>query len=242
MPSDSIILIMSNSLNLFRLQKIDSRIKEASSRKAAIQSILDNNDEIQSASKRIEQTQSSLRQAESNLRKSELDASAIRTKLEQSESSLYSGRIQNPKELQDLQKDIMLSKRNLNNLEDQQLENMLTLENCQLELDNAKKNFGITQGKIISANAGLKTELDSLQKELSSLDAQRQAVLPGIDSESLRFYDTLRQKRSGLAVSQVIDNACNTCGSTLAPGFAQSVRTSAHLVFCPMCGRILYSN
>lgn len=233
---------MSNSLHLYRLQKIDSRIKEASNRRAVIQSILDNNDELLTASRRIETAKLSLHHAETALKKSEFETNALRTKLEQSESSLYSGRIHNPKELQDLQKEITLSKRNLANLEDRQLENMLSLESCQAELQNVQKNYDVTHGRVITANSSLKTELDALNKELSSLEAQRHAVLPAIDAENLKLYDILRQKRSGLAVSLVIDNACDTCGSSLPPGFAQSVRTSIHPVFCPLCGRILYSN
>ena len=119
---------------------------------------------------------------------------------------------------------------------------MISVEACQAAVNEAQTAHDVTQGKVISANAALKTELVTLQKEADSLNAQRLAVLPAIDTVSLSLYDALRQKRSGLAVSQVIENACNTCGSALTPGLAQSVRTSNQLVLCPMCGRILYSN
>jgi predicted nucleic acid-binding Zn-ribbon protein len=208
----------------------------------AIQTTLDNNAELQAAGQRLEEAKSAFRRAENTLKNAEFESANQRIKLELAESSLYSGRIQNPKELQDLQKEIAAFKRNLGSLEDQQLEHMMTVEACGLATETSQKGYDITQGKAISENATLKTELVTLQKESESLNAQRLAVLPAIDTTSLNLYDSLRQKRSGLAVSQVIENACDTCGSSLTPGLAQSVRTTNQLVLCPMCGRILYSN
>jgi predicted nucleic acid-binding Zn-ribbon protein len=179
---------------------------------------------------------------ENDLKYSENESANSRIKLELAESNLYSGHIKNPKELQDLQKEIAGIKRNLAAMEDHQLEQMLSVEALQTNVEVAQKEYAAIQGKVISENATLKTEFLTLQKELDNLNAQRLAVLPGIDPSSLNLYDSLRVKRSGLAVSQVIENACDTCGSSLTPGLAQSVRTSNLLVLCPMCGRILYSN
>ncbi len=233
---------MSLALLLYRLQQIDSRQRLVTSRLVAIQTTLDNNAELQAAGQRLEEAKSAFRRAENALKNAEFESANQRIKLELAESSLYSGRIQNPKELQDLQKEIAAFKRNLGSLEDQQLEHMMAVEACGLATETSQKGYDITQGKAISENATLKTELVTLQKESESLNAQRLAVLPAIDTTSLNLYDSLRQKRSGLAVSQVIENACDTCGSSLTPGLAQSVRTTNQLVLCPMCGRILYSN
>jgi hypothetical protein len=233
---------MSLALLLYRLQQIDSRDRQVSLRLATIQAILDNNTDLQAAAQHLENAKIELHRVENDLKNSENESANLRIKLELVESSLYSGHIQNPKELQDLQKEIAAIKRNLAALEDNQLEHMLSAETLQTAVDTAQKGFAETQGKVISENASLKTELLALQKELESLNAQRLAVLPAIDPSSLSLYDSLRLKRSGLAVSQVIENACDTCGSSLTPGLAQSVRTSNKLVLCPMCGRILYSN
>jgi predicted nucleic acid-binding Zn-ribbon protein len=233
---------MSLTLPLYRLQQIDSRLKLVTIRLVSIKHTLENNAELQAASRQYEEAKANYHQTEKLLKNSEYESTTHRIKLEQVESSLYSGRIQNPKELQDLQKEIASIKRNLSTVEDHQLELMMSVEECQLAIIATQKTFEQTQGKVISANASLRTELNSLEKETENLNAQRLAVLPAIDPISLNLYDSLRQKRSGLAVSQVIENACDTCGASLTPGLAQSVRTSSQLVLCPMCGRILYSN
>ena len=233
---------MSIALPLYRLQQIDTRLKQITTRLSIIQNTLENNAELKAAAGNLETAKTTHHRAQTALKSAEFESANQRIKLEQAESSLYSGRIHNPKELQDLQKDIASLKRNLNALEDQQLENMISVETAIKELETAQKNFDITQGKVIGENASLNAELITLQKDQESLNAQRQAVLPVIDTVSLDLYDGLRQKRSGLAVSMVMENACNTCGASLTPGLAQSVRNSNLLVLCPMCGRILYSN
>jgi uncharacterized protein len=233
---------MSIALLLYRLQQIDSRLSQVKTRLSVLHSMLENNAELQAARQHLEFAQMTQLEAEKTLKTAEYEATSQRVKLEQVESSLYSGKIQNPKELQDLQNEIAALKRHLGVLEDNQLEAMMAVETAHTLLDTAHKELEVTQGKVISENATLQTEQISLQKEAENLNAQRLAVLPTINATALGLYDTLRQKRSGLAVSQVIENSCDTCGATLTPGYAQSVRTSAQLVHCPMCGRILYSN
>jgi predicted nucleic acid-binding Zn-ribbon protein len=233
---------MSNTLPLYRLQQIDSRLSQVTTRLATIQSMLENNAELKAASLQLEAAKSAQRLAEQDLKNAEYESTNQRIKLEMAESSLYGGRIQNPKELRDLQNDIASLKRHLSVLEDKQLELMMAVEISTETQAKAHKNYELTQGIIVSQNATLQTEFSTLQKEADKLNAQRFAVLPAINEADLSLYNSLRQRRSGMAVSLVIENACDTCGSSLTPGFAQSVRTSSQLVLCPMCGRILYSN
>lgn len=232
---------MSIALNLYRLQQIDTRLDQVTSRLAAIQSALENDAMLKAARLRQEKADAAAKEAEQALQQAENEAAAQRIKLEQAESSLYSGRIQNPKELADLQNDVASLKRRLAALEDRQLEAMLTLEEARAALDATQKEYFVTQGQVISQNASLKTEQDSLQKEAETLSAQRLAVLPVIDTESLSRYDTLRQQRRGLAVATISEDACNACGASLTRSHAQSVRFSQQIVNCPSCGRILFA-
>lgn len=233
---------MSAALQLYRLQQIDSRLSQVTNRLTAIHTLLEKNADLLAARQRLETAQKEQYEAEKALKAAEVESASQRVKLEQAESSLYSGNIKSPKELQDLQNDIASLKRRLGVLEDSQLDAMMATEAATTKLETAQKELEFIQGKVISENATLQTEQTSLKKESDNLNTQRQAVLPGISAETLNMYDALRQKRSGLAVSLVSENCCDTCGASLTPGFAQSVRTSAQLVYCPMCGRILYSH
>lgn len=233
---------MSNVLILYRLQQVDSRLSQIESRLQAIQFTLENDAELQAARQRLEQAESAVRSAEKALKEAEYDSLAQRIKLEQIEASLYGGRIQNPKELQDLQNDVASLKRRLRALEDIQLDAMMSVESVRETLQQTRLDYNRVQGQSISKNAALLSERDTLQKERERFLAQRLAILPAIDKSTLTLYDDLRQRHRGVAVAEVNENSCEACGSSLTPGHAQSVRTSSQLVHCPMCGRILYSN
>jgi predicted nucleic acid-binding Zn-ribbon protein len=233
---------MSATLNLYRLQQVDSRLDQINARLAAIVAILENDAELKAARERVALAEKSVHAAESALKKAEDEVASQRVKMEQAEASLYSGHIHNPKELQDLQKDAASLKRHLATLEDTQLEAMLAVESTREELEQARKDYAATQGRVVGQNASLKTEQEALQKEAAQFAAQRLAVLPAIDATSIALYDSLRQQRRGVAVSTISDNTCDSCGALLTPGMAQSVRISPKPVNCPSCGRILYSN
>ena len=233
---------MSQTLSLYRLQNIDSRIKQVTSRIKVIEDSLENNLELNNSKQQLDNSNYFVREITKLLAGIESDSSNLRIKLETLESTLYGGKIKIPKELQDLQKEIQHLKNNLRMIEDKQLDTMANLETSQAENKKFTDEYNKVLGKVTGENAILSHELLVLKKEIDSLNTQRLAVLPTIDQNSLSQYDILRQKKSGLAVSLVNQNECVTCGASLTPALAQSVRTSPSIVLCPMCGRILYSN
>ena len=233
---------MSNALTLYRLQQVDSRLDQIRSRLEAIQSALENSAELRAAREQLDLAQAGLQEVEQKLKQAEIHSQDQRIKLEQVEASLYAGRIQNPKELKDLEQEVAVLKRRLAELEDIQLESMLEIERTRELVQKAQDAYNVVHGQVISQNASLQTEQDSLQKERDRFHAQRLAAVSGIDAPTLALYESLRLKRQGQAVATVSDNSCEACGASMPPGHAQSVRISNQLVHCPMCGRILYSN
>lgn len=233
---------MSHTLGIYRLQQVDSRIDQATTRLEAIRAVLENDSTIQAARATLEKAEKATQDAGKGLRACEAASEAQRIKLEQIEASLYGGRIQNPKELKDLQNDLAALKRHLATLEDAQLEAMLAFESCQEKQLIAVKNLREVEAQVISKNASLKGEQETLLNDLENLKAERTATYGTISPELINKYENLRQKRRGLAVTTISDNACDACGAGLTPAQAQAVRMAVQLVECPSCGRILFSN
>ena len=97
--------LMSASLGLYRLQQVDSQIDRARGQLNTIHKTLENDTELQEALNRVTMTQTNNHHASHSLKNAEAEVDAQKIKIENAESSLYGGRVQNPKELQDLQKD-----------------------------------------------------------------------------------------------------------------------------------------
>src|SRR5512145_881851 len=122
---------MSAALGLYRLQQVDSQIDQVQSRLKAIRQLLENDAELRLASEQALTAENELKEAERLLKLTEQEVEKQRIKLQQTEASLYGGMVHNPKELQDLQKDVASLKRHLETLEDRELEAMQVVETAE---------------------------------------------------------------------------------------------------------------
>jgi uncharacterized protein len=233
---------MSAALGLYRLQQVDSQIDQIQARLKTIREKLENDVQLRTATDTFTIAESKHKESERALKLSETEVEKQRIKIEQTEASLYGGHVHNPKELQDLQKDVASLKRYLETLEERELEAMLVAENTEKELQMAKTNFQHVQTNVSDQNQDLTKESESLRKSLERLNTERQAVIRDLAQQKMSVYDQLRQQRRGIAVTTISDAACAACGTTLTPSQQQNARSTSQLFHCPSCGRILYAN
>jgi len=233
---------MSAALGLYRLQQVDGQIDQVQARRKWIQDTLQNDASLRAATQAGAAAEATFKEASQRLKQSEADVEKQHTKIEQTEASLYGGSVRNPKELQDLQKDIVSLKKYLEVLEERQLEAMLTAETAQQEFQAATSELEQTQIKVNVQNHDLTLENESLVKDLERLQTERKAVISDLASSAVEMYAQLRKQRRGLAVTTVTDSACAACGTTLTPAQQQSARSTSQLFNCPSCGRILFAN
>jgi predicted nucleic acid-binding Zn-ribbon protein len=232
---------MSESLNLYRLQQLDTNIDRIETRLGEIERILNDNQRIQKATKALKNAEEIAKKARIELRQIEDKVEAQRLKRRTSEASLFSGKIKNPKELQDLQMETEALKRYIAQLEDEQLEAMITHETAEKAEKQAIKALEQAKGTTAEENAEMLGERNKLQDDLERLIREKEAVLQSTQPESLTLYKKIRKAKHGTAVAAVTDGGCSVCGQALTPADLQSIRASNKLVFCPSCGRILFA-
>ncbi len=233
---------MNQTLGLYRLQLIDTKIVSA---QAHLQEILKKKEDdalTREAGARADEAGKKLASERTRMHQIEAEVADQRIKIEQSESSLYSGRVHNPKELQDLENEVASLKRHLATLEDRLLEAMLSLEEAEKSEKSTQADLHSAEERWSSENVTLNSEQSALEKELQTLSTERSALAGSISAEDRLLYDQLRQQRRGLAVTTISDNSCDACGSKLTPALAQMVRSALQLARCPSCGRILFGN
>ena len=233
---------MSAALGLYRLQQVDSQIYQIQARQKWIQDTLQNDLNLRTATQAFAAADNKFKDTSLLLKQSEVEVEKQRTKIEQTEASLYGGSVRNPKELQDLQKDIVSLKKYLETLEERELEAMLTGETVEKELEASRMELERTQTNVNEQNRDLSLEYETLSKDLERLQTERKAVFSDLAGSIVDMYDQLRKQRRGLAVTIVSDSACTACGTTLTPSQQQNARSTSQLFNCPSCGRILYSN
>lgn len=232
---------MSAALGLYRLQQVDSQIDGIQARQQWIRDTLQNDVKLQAATQACTAADNKYKEASRALKQTEAEVEKQRIKIEQTEASLYGGRVQNPKELQDLQKDIVSLKKYLETLEERELEAMVLAETAENELQAAKSALEHTQVNVNEQNRDLTKENESLDKDLERLEHERKAILSDLESPAVTTYDQIRKQRRGIAVTTISDSACAACGTTLTLSLQQSARSANQLFTCPTCGRILYA-
>ena len=233
---------MSAALGLYRLQQVDSQIDHARARLKAIQQTLDNDEELRASMERFTTAEKRLDEAERLLKQSELEVEKQRIKIQQAEASLYGGLVHNPKELQDLQKDVASLKRHLETLEERQLEAMETAENAERELKTGQADLDRVKASRGEQFQHLTEESNLLNRDLERFSSERLAVMQDLANQALLAYEALRKQRRGIAVTTINDSSCSACGTTLTASQQQSARSTSQLFYCPSCGRILYAN
>jgi predicted nucleic acid-binding Zn-ribbon protein len=118
---------------------------------------------------------------------------------------------------------------------------MLEIETGQASIKKLNEELAQVQDRLKDEHKKLYSEQESLTHDLSDLQAERKAAISTIDSGFLNTYEKIRQQRRGVAVAEVLENACRACGTTLTAALQQSARHASQLVYCPSCGRILYA-
>jgi hypothetical protein len=156
------------------------------------------------------------------------------------ERRLYSGVIQNGKELQVLQHESQNLRAQENRQEERLLEVMDATESLVEQerlkataLQQAEEKW--EQEKII-----LHTRHDQSDLRGKELQGKRQKLSADLSEPLLKRYETMRRTKQGRAVSKIDQNSCQWCRVILTPSELQLVRISPELQTCTNCGRILY--
>ena len=233
---------MNTGFKLFQLQEIDTAIDKARKRILEIQSLIENDKTTQSAQANVEKQEKLYIKVKNEFDELNDEIQTKKNKKSQSEASLYSGSISNPKELQDLQKEISYLTSSISEMEDRLLQKMIQLENVEEELSEDKANLKTINSDFETRKSLLLGEKNQLENTIDSQNDQRQSIVGQIDTQALEIYKSMRESKSGYAVARLEDDACSACGTSLTASQRQQARSPGTLLYCPSCGRIIYGS
>lgn len=232
---------MNRARLLFQLQETDSHLDRHRERLESIEVELADDSALQQARRRLEQAQESFNEQQRALEKARQAVRSQREKIQQEEKRLYSGKVTNPRELSDLQREVEALKRHLDTLEERQIEAMLAVDQAEETLRKAEKTLKAVEHEYQQRNQSLAEERDELQRHIEELLLSRANLCAEITPKDIKTYEALRAQKNGVAVSQVQEESCSACGSTLISATLQKARSHQNLTQCDTCGRILYA-
>ncbi len=233
---------MSVARSLYELQLLDSEWEEKSNRLAEVEASLGETGDVIRAREAVVETQARMKQFRSELRALELDVSTVSAKLKQNQERLYGGRIRNPKELRGLQDEAAALRRRVSELEDEELEIMITMEEEEAELAERQARQRQIEATWRQEQAALEADQERLQMRLAELEEERAGMRARIRTGDLALYDDLRDRAGGTGVALLRGGICQACGVDVPTGMARSVERGEGLHYCPICNRLLYGS
>ena len=184
-------IFMSLPFKLFRLQQIDNQLNQAKTRLQQLQSKIDNDAEIRLLREVASKDEQNYQKAQIQSEKVEQEVHTLKIKLEQTEATLYSGKIHNPKELQDLENENSSLKKYLSVLEDRLLDAMIENEDFQNKFQKSNQELQHLTHQFTQQVAKWQTELQQIQQEIDRIEKDRLFVSSSIPNSELLIYNNL---------------------------------------------------
>ena len=230
---------MIQASELYRLQEIDLSVHQHHKRLEEIAAQLADNKALTEAQQQVTSDQQALIPLQSKVKKLEQDIQSNVAKVKDTDEALYSGRVKNPKELQDLQHEIQSLKKRNQELEDVLLETMMSVDSASAALKASTASLDTIHAQFELANKNLIDEQKRLKAEGSALLKSREQLTPSIDANVLKVYNTLRPRKNNQAVAVLVNQSCSVCRVQQDLHVIQAVRKGDDLTYCSSCGRLL---
>ena len=231
---------MSALRQLYQLQLVDSEHQDKSGQLAMVNEGLGESDEVIRAQEAVAETEAVLHDLRAQLRALELEIAGVNAKLKQNQDRLYSGRVRNPKELSNLQEEAAALRRRRSELEDGQLELMISIEESEAELAERLARSGQIEASWHTEQTRLQAEKAELELRLGELEEERDGKRARIEARDLALYDGMLARLGGTAVVRLRKGICQACGVDVPTSMARAVERGDGVHECPICGRLLF--
>ncbi len=228
-----------NRLELLNaLQRIDIRIEENRRATQEAQTRLANDAALVAARNDLDVSKRQTGDRRARLRMLELEADGIGERIKELDARLYGGRVSNPKELDGLQHEELMLKRQKSEIEDRMLELMAEIETAEVQVKAKSKALEKITAEWAASMTHDQAQLAELASGLEKLTAQREHLRTQIASADLQVYDDLTRAKKGRPGATIKGVSCSACGFQVPSGVASRTKMG-ELAFCTNCGRIL---
>jgi uncharacterized protein len=182
--------------------------------------------------------QDKLAAVERERRSQEQTVAAERDKVKKWEGRL--AEIRTPREYAALSREIDIAKKTNESVGEQV--KVLTAQAAEIQ-----RAIDALQEKLDEKEAGAQEELEGLGRReqefagrVAGLAARRTELATKVDPALLKRYENIRQRRGGIAVTQVVGGTCRGCNRQIPPQMAIVLVRANSIENCPNCNRIIY--
>lgn len=233
--------LVADIAKMYELQKIDGTWERVRRRLGQIKTAMVESEELQAARQQVAATEADLQSWHAQQKNAELESQSLAERIATTEQRLMGGQVRNPKELEALQASLDGLQRLRETVESQGVEALLKLEEVTAQLRQEQAALKTLEGKWTSGQSTLIEEETKLKRAYMQLKKQRESTAATLGETLMKRYETLRQRKGGVAVAPLQNATCGACHVQVPTGVVSAARSQENdNIVCPSCGRILY--
>jgi predicted nucleic acid-binding Zn-ribbon protein len=226
--------------SLYQLHRIDLAILEVRKRAAALEPGKAIQAVIAQIEKEFDQADSEAKALGAELLDLELRQKSLEAKSKKINEDLYGGKVVNPREVEAMQHELELLKKQQGECDTRMLELYDLIPPAKERADEIAQRLAAEKAKLADFQKGVLREKARLEAEFAKLRQERTPAVARVDPALLRQYEAIRQKMGGVGMAEVMPNgSCSQCGVQV-PEKAIDVAKQGRVVTCEACHRILF--
>jgi predicted nucleic acid-binding Zn-ribbon protein len=174
-------------------------------------------------------------------RKLDDEARSIGAHADDADKRLYSGTLASPRELQALQADIEMLRKQRSQIEDRELEVMETREALDGRLASLDERAAQLGAEIVRLQASIAASEQEIDAELAAEDAAWNAAAASVPEALMADYRRRRAQNRGAGAARLVGTTCGACHLSIPSTEAEQIRRAAGaaVAYCDNCGAIL---
>jgi predicted nucleic acid-binding Zn-ribbon protein len=223
---------------LYEFQCLEQEIEACKEELENSQAALGESPLLKKAKTNLVEAESNLKNIRAEQKATESNIADISAKVAAVTESLYSGRIKNPKELQNLQQEISYLHNMLNPLEERDLSLMEQAEVAENLLGQRSEELARVEKIWLDEQRALTAIIENLKQKMAVLKQELGASASAISISEMALYAQLKKTR-GWGIARMEQGTCGRCRLSLSTAEVQRARTGK-LINCSSCGRLLY--
>jgi predicted nucleic acid-binding Zn-ribbon protein len=230
-------------LRLLELADLDAELGRIAGRRRSLPEHAEL-DQLEAQDAKLRDSIAALEAEEGDLKrgqiKAEADVEQVRSRVDRDRTRLDAGQVSNPRELENLQSEIVSLTRRQSDLEEIVLDLMERTETAQASHQAAAAQRAQIARQQQDAQARRDVALAELAEQAGKAEDRRGAVAEGIPPDLIKLYDQLRAQH-GVGAAALRRGRCEGCHLSLNTVDLNTIRAAApdEVLRCEECRRIL---
>lgn len=229
---------------LLELQVLDSMLDRLAQRRRTLPEIT----EIAALDDRLRVLRDQVVMAETQIsdiareeRRIDADVDVVRMRISKDQSRLDTGAVNSPRELENLQHELVSLARRRGDLEDLELEQMEAREQAESALGLLQREVDELTAKRLDCEERREAAFVVIDRDAAKATADRSLLAPQLPADLMALYEKIRASSAGVGAALLRGNRCEGCHLSLSPVDVNRIKSAPidEIVRCEECLVIL---